>query len=293
MEYLNLLSEDGMKPLRERVSFGLIRPLPPYEMLNDQKFQVNDVVDGYYNDGWWVGVVCNVWEDSKAYTVVFDDPPDLIKFRSSLVRVHLDWVDGKWVQPPKRAIKSSSCLQFSLLLFLSIIGESTGSNVEDIEMAIVPRNMVYADEHLSICPPIIGVDSNICDRTVNQSSEGEGRLYDIVVQYTREATIENMPYENQSFRLFESGSSSIWSFIHSMEVFRLMPKKTTLWSNECNEIFREGLAIAQWITFAKVAEQTSELQVDDSRSTFDSIIECISELESHGFDVKSCAKSSS
>ncbi|TXG53946.1 hypothetical protein EZV62_019202 [Acer yangbiense] len=56
--------------------------------------------------------------------------------------------------------------------------------------------------------------------------------------------------------------------------------------NECNEIFREGLAIAQWITFAKVAEQTSELQVDDSRSTFDSIIECIFELESHGFDVK-------
>ena len=97
VEYLNLLSDDGMKPLREHVSFGFIRPIPPFEMHDDQTFQVNDVVDGYYNDAWWVGVVRHVWENPKAYTVVFDDPPDSVKFRSSEVRVHLDWV-----QPPKR-----------------------------------------------------------------------------------------------------------------------------------------------------------------------------------------------
>ncbi|TXG53945.1 hypothetical protein EZV62_019201 [Acer yangbiense] len=175
VEYLNLLSEDGMKPLRERVSFGLIRPLPPYEMHNDQKFQVNDVVDGYYNDGW----------------------------------VHLDWVDGKWVQHPKRVVqqkevgtnsrkrKRGECPK-SLLrgkkcdgiegavdeiivedcttngLELAIIGEPTeftdsSSNAEDVEMAIVPSNMVYADEHLSICPPTIGVDSSICDSVRDNS----------------------------------------------------------------------------------------------------------------------------
>ncbi|KAK3194911.1 hypothetical protein Dsin_026221 [Dipteronia sinensis] len=319
VEYLNLLSDDGMKPLRERVSFGFVRPIPPFEMHDDQTFQVNDVVDGYYNDGWWVGVVCHVWEDSKAYTVVFDDPPDSVKFRSSEVRVHLDWVDGKWIQPPKRIMQlkgvgSSSRKRKrgerpkSLLrgafdeitvedcttngLELAIIGEPTeltdsSSMAEDIGMAIVPSNMVYSDEPLSICLPTIGADSSTCDRTVNESSEGEGRLYDTVLQCdTREAAIDKMPYENQSIRLFKS-SSPIWSFIQSMEVFRLMPQKPHFHPlNECNEIRREGLAIAQWINFAKVVEQTSELQIDASRSTFDSIIEFLSELESHGFDVK-------
>ncbi|KAK1560158.1 hypothetical protein Q3G72_022989 [Acer saccharum] len=321
VEYLNLLSDDGMQPLREHVSFGFIRPIPPFEMHDDQKFQINDVVDGYYNDGWWVGVVYHVWEDSKSYTVVFDDPPDSVKFRSSEVRVHLDWVDGKWVQPPKRqkGVGSSSRKRKrgehlkSLLrecdgtegavdeiivedcttngLELAIIGEPTvtdsSSKAEDIEMAIVPSNMVYSDEPLSICLPTIGVDSSTCDRTVNQSSEGEGRLYDTVLQCdTREAAIDNMPFENQSFPLFKS-CLPVWSFIQSMEVFRLMPQKPHFRPlNDCDEILREGLAIAQWITFAKVAEQTSELQLDASRSTFNSIIACLSELESHGFDVK-------
>ncbi|KAK3195213.1 hypothetical protein Dsin_026523 [Dipteronia sinensis] len=158
----------------------------------------------------------------------------------------------------------------------------SSSKAEDIEMAIVPINMVYADESISICQPVaIRVDSSICDRTVNQSSEGEERLCD-----TREAAIDNMPYENRSLGLLES-SSSIRSSIQSMEVFRLMPQKPHFRPlNECNEIIREGLAIAQWFTFAKVVEQTSELQVDASRSLFDSIVECLSELESHGFDVK-------
>ncbi|KAI9181424.1 hypothetical protein LWI28_014895 [Acer negundo] len=325
VEYLNLLSDDGMKPLREHVSYGFIRPIPPFEMHNDQTFQVNDVVDGYYNDGWWVGVVCHVWEDSKAYTLVFDDPPDSVKFRSSEVRVHLDWVDGKWVQPPKRIMQQKGVgsssrkrkrgeRRRSLLrecdgtegavdeifvedcttngLELAIIGEPTevtdsSSKAEDIEMAIVPSNMVYSDEPLSICPPTIGVDSSTCDRIVNQSSEGEGRLYDTVLQCdTREAAIDNMPHENQSFQLVQS-CLPIWSFIQSMEVFRLMPQKPHFRPlNECNEILREGLAIAQWITFAKVAEQTSELELDTSRSTFNSIIACLSELESHGFNVK-------
>ncbi|KAK2662969.1 hypothetical protein Ddye_001543 [Dipteronia dyeriana] len=169
-------------------------------MHNDQKFQVNDVVDGYYNDGWWVGVVCNVWGDSKAYTVVFDDPLDLIKFSSSLVRVHLDWVDGKWVQPPKRVLDSFVLIYFRPLnhhhvcssaysyscaskecdgiegavddiivedcttdgLELAIIGEPTeftdsSAEAEDTEMAIVPSNMVYADEHLSISLQQLGL----------------------------------------------------------------------------------------------------------------------------------------
>ncbi|KAK4836423.1 hypothetical protein QYF36_022858 [Acer negundo] len=295
VEYQTLLSKDGKKLLREHVSLGLIRPLPPPPREEEMhRFQVNDVVDGYYNDGWWVGVVCHVMcdseaEDSKPYTVLFDDPPDSVKFRPSELRFHLDWVDGKWVQPPKRIIQQKEVGTSSRKRkrgerpkFLLRECVDSSSKAEDIEMAIVPMDMVYADEPISICQPIaISVDSSICDRTVNQSSEGEGRQCD-----TREASIDNMPYENQSLRLLES-SSSIRSSIQSMEVFRLMPQKPHFRPlNECNEIIREGLAIAQWFIFAKVVEQTSELQVDASRSLFDSIVECLSELESHGFDVK-------
>ncbi|KAK2665510.1 hypothetical protein Ddye_004084 [Dipteronia dyeriana] len=297
VEFQTLLSKDGKKLLREHVSLGFIRPLPPPPLREEgmQRFHVNDVVDGYYNDGWWVGVVSHVKrdckaEDSKPYTVLFDDPPDSVKFRPSELRFHLDWVDGQWVQPQKRqiikqkAVGTSSRKRKRGERPKSLLREPTDSSskAEDIEMAIVPIDMVYADESISICQPIaIRVDSSICDRTVNQSNEGEGRLCD-----KREAAIDSMPYENRSLRLLES-SSSIRSSIQSMEVFRLMPQKPHFRPlNECNEIIREGLAIAQWFTFAKVVEQTSELQVDASRSLFDSIVECLSELESHGFDVK-------
>ncbi|KAL5863603.1 hypothetical protein ACOSQ3_001117 [Xanthoceras sorbifolium] len=299
VEYQSLLSNDGRELLREYVTFPFLRPLPPppHEQVH-QSFEVSDVVDAYHQDGWWVGVVCEVCEDPKAYTVVFDDPPDLIKFRPSDVRMHLDWVGGKWVQPPKKIMQWKKVgtnsrkrkrgeRQKSLLREKALELTDSSSKAKDIEMAftIVPYNMAEADEPISMCPSTIVADSSICDRTFN--CEGEGRIYDIVVQYdAREATVDNMPYKNQSLPLLES-SSSVLNFIQSMEVFQSIPQEPHFRPlNECNEICREGLAIGQWITFAKVTEQTSELQVDASRSTFNSMFECLSNLESHGFDVK-------
>ncbi|EOX95351.1 Domain of Uncharacterized protein function 724 6, putative isoform 1 [Theobroma cacao] len=102
VQYKTLLAEDGSSPLTEHVDPAFVRPLPPQEKEEDgQVFEVNDVVDARYRDGWWTGVVRRVLEKSK-YRVYFDNPPDVIEFESKDLRVHWDWIDGKWVRPEKQ-----------------------------------------------------------------------------------------------------------------------------------------------------------------------------------------------
>ena len=47
-----------------------------------------------------------------------------------------------------------------MLYLMTVEVTDSSSKAEDIEMAIVPSNMVYADEPISICQPLaISVDS--------------------------------------------------------------------------------------------------------------------------------------
>ncbi|XP_017615098.1 DUF724 domain-containing protein 2-like isoform X2 [Gossypium arboreum] len=102
VRYKALLADDGKSPLTEHVDPGYIRPLPPNEKGNAQSgFEVNDVVDARYRDGWWTGVVRKVLSKSK-YRVYFDNPPDVIEFDRKDLRVHWDWIDGNWVRPEKQ-----------------------------------------------------------------------------------------------------------------------------------------------------------------------------------------------
>ncbi|KAB2017278.1 hypothetical protein ES319_D08G151500v1 [Gossypium barbadense] len=102
VRYKTLLADDGKSPLTEHVDPGYIRPLPPNEKGNAQSgFEVNDVVDARYRDGWWTGVVRKVLAKSK-YRVYFDNPPDVIEFDRKDLRVHWDWIDGNWVRPEKQ-----------------------------------------------------------------------------------------------------------------------------------------------------------------------------------------------
>ncbi|MBA0763425.1 hypothetical protein Gotri_012868 [Gossypium trilobum] len=102
VRYKTLLADDGKSPLTEHVDPGYIRPLPPNEKGNAQSgFEVNDVVDARYRDGWWTGVVRKVLAKSK-YRVYFDNPPDVIEFDRKDLRVHWDWIDGNWVRTEKQ-----------------------------------------------------------------------------------------------------------------------------------------------------------------------------------------------
>ncbi|MBA0853294.1 hypothetical protein Goshw_015875 [Gossypium schwendimanii] len=107
VRYKTLLADDGKSPLTEHVDPGYIRPLPPNEKGNAQSgFEVNDVVDARYRDGWWTGVVRKVLAKSK-YRVYFDNPPDVIEFDRKDLRVHWDWIDGNWVRPEKHVWQST------------------------------------------------------------------------------------------------------------------------------------------------------------------------------------------
>lgn len=96
VEYQDLLDgKDGSRRLREVVDTLFLRPLPPLE--TNASFGEYDVVDTFYRDGWCTGVIICI-KDSK-YTVFFSN--NEIQVDRSDLRLHKEWVDGKWVRPGK------------------------------------------------------------------------------------------------------------------------------------------------------------------------------------------------
>ncbi|GLT36427.1 hypothetical protein SLA2020_108030 [Shorea laevis] len=100
IQYQTLITDEkSRKPLKESANLSFIRPLAPGPE-PDRSFEVNDIVDAFHRDGWWVGVVSRVL-DHHRYYVSFEEPGEELEFDRSNLRVHLDWVDGKWVKPQK------------------------------------------------------------------------------------------------------------------------------------------------------------------------------------------------
>ncbi|KAH9622093.1 hypothetical protein KSS87_002647 [Heliosperma pusillum] len=96
VEYETLLAENGIKPLREKVDLAQIRPIQPNETNN--VFLLDDIVDAYYNDGWWEGVITQVLGDCK-YSVYFKPTNEQSEFKGSDLRFHREWDGGKWIPP--------------------------------------------------------------------------------------------------------------------------------------------------------------------------------------------------
>ncbi|XP_071723310.1 DUF724 domain-containing protein 6-like [Rutidosis leptorrhynchoides] len=102
VEYDTLMEDDEKKPLQEEADFSRLRPLPPLTGSgNNQRsaFELNEIVDAFHMDGWWVGVIdkiVNDGEGGKKYRVRFDYSAERIVFPISDLRPHFDWVDGKW-----------------------------------------------------------------------------------------------------------------------------------------------------------------------------------------------------
>jgi hypothetical protein len=89
---------------------------------------------------------------------------------------------------------------------------------------------------------------------------------------------KNSPFEKRS---------PIWGTLEHMEIFQKMPQyphfSPLVTSKEDS---REGLAIGQMVIFSSVVEKISKLQFSDPRNIIDSSLETLSELETHGFDVR-------
>ncbi|TYG87373.1 hypothetical protein ES288_A13G209300v1 [Gossypium darwinii] len=95
VQYESLRTDDDTDFLKEDFDDLHIRPCPP-EIVMADRFQKLDEVDAFYNDGWWVGVISKVLSDSK-YEVYFKATKEEMKFEHSELRLHQDWINGKWV----------------------------------------------------------------------------------------------------------------------------------------------------------------------------------------------------
>ncbi|KAB2611727.1 hypothetical protein D8674_019759 [Pyrus ussuriensis x Pyrus communis] len=140
VEYKNLVTEDGSKQLKEYVDLEHLRPTPP--QLADRNFEEGDVVDADYRDGWWTGVVGKVVENNSKYTVVFDNPPDLIEFQKERLRLHQDWVNGEWVRPNKQEVLAASDTPQELEHVLPAQKDSN-----NLEVATKLENLSAAEEN--------------------------------------------------------------------------------------------------------------------------------------------------
>ncbi|KAK8480664.1 hypothetical protein V6N11_029323 [Hibiscus sabdariffa] len=105
-QYDSLRTDDDNDFLKEEFDALHIRPCPP-EIVMADAFQKLDEVDAFYNDGWWVGVISKVLNSlpEMKYEVYFKATQEEMKFKHSELRIHQDWINGKWVTPSK-ALKS-------------------------------------------------------------------------------------------------------------------------------------------------------------------------------------------
>ncbi|XP_031279304.1 LOW QUALITY PROTEIN: DUF724 domain-containing protein 3-like [Pistacia vera] len=173
----------------------------------------------------------------------------------------------------------------------------TGCSTREAEMAIVqlPGDVDTAAKPTSmwfdgLCSRKILIDSRfLCGRTINQNqrNKAKGKLTQIVKESTaNDSAGDRVREKNQCFPGMEL-SSMRKTFSESVEVLETMPQKPHFHPlKQCKEMFRDGLAFGYMITFAKVVKRTSDLQVNDPKSIFDSISETLQDIELHGFDVQ-------
>lgn len=112
VQYKTLVTDedsDKSQPLKEYVSEAFLRPLPPKIT---RSYELYDIVDAFFRDGWWKGAVTKVDLENSMYTVFFENPPDEAEFSGADLRVHFDWVKGKWVEAGK--LQRTAVLNFSV-----------------------------------------------------------------------------------------------------------------------------------------------------------------------------------
>ncbi|KAJ4955669.1 hypothetical protein NE237_012452 [Protea cynaroides] len=88
--------EDETEFLKETVDAQHIRPLPP-EIPVVSRFKRLEEVDVWHKDAWWVGAISKVLDNLK-YIVYFRNTKEELEIEKSDLRLHQDWIDGKWIR---------------------------------------------------------------------------------------------------------------------------------------------------------------------------------------------------
>ncbi|XP_057803854.1 DUF724 domain-containing protein 2-like [Salvia miltiorrhiza] len=168
VKYENLLARKNRPDrLRECVDISIVRPAPPLlQKAAAKRFEPNDVVDAFYNDGWWKGVISSVVGGGERFVVTFENPPDVQEFGPTALRAHWDWADGVWTGLVERkgkmgisAFETGAEVEISLedAWFPAAIVRDLGNGAYLVEMKDKNGEMVEAQVdfgHIRPCPPI-------------------------------------------------------------------------------------------------------------------------------------------
>ncbi|CAN8268338.1 unnamed protein product [Cochlearia groenlandica] len=122
VEYMTMLSDDGVSPLFESFEQQFIRPVPSETLYDGVVLEEGSVVDADHNDLWWTGVVLKKENDS--FLVYFDSPPDVIKFERKQLRPHLEWTGWKWNRPEKKVLDKSMFCSGTMVEIRSLVAET-------------------------------------------------------------------------------------------------------------------------------------------------------------------------
>ncbi|GFS43096.1 hypothetical protein Acr_00g0083560 [Actinidia rufa] len=291
------LEADGGGPLSEWVSASVVRPSQPLPSSDEKpRFEINDVVDGFYCDGWWTGVVTRVDKDSNV-VVLFPGPSSAheIKFAPANLRVHLDWVNGNWIRPqqqqeiiqPKGGASSQKRkrgrppkVRIERPIGLVEGEEKNGAEAASYEMVVKENSISKTVMQCAVASD--GKDGNVIQSPAIASTDNGNAMQSSATASTDNDVSQknrNLPFVKQSL---------IWETLESMEIFQKMPQRPHFRPlEEYKEDIREGLAIGYMVTFTNVVERISQLQFSSPTNTIISTLETISDLKNNGFDVDS------
>ncbi|MBA0851017.1 hypothetical protein Goshw_011514, partial [Gossypium schwendimanii] len=95
VQFTNLYQDrnSGTKLSKEYNSVD-IRPLPPPQ--SPRKFKVGDIVEAYFDDGWYEGKIDQVLDDDR---YIFRTLSMFLLFGVNQLRLHRTWLNGNWVPP--------------------------------------------------------------------------------------------------------------------------------------------------------------------------------------------------
>ena len=104
VEYNTLLNDDdNYRPLRKIIGHNDLRPLPPkcMDVSSATRFSMNQMVDVYDEEGWWVTVITGKKEadDDRYLVYCYWTPIDRdAEVLSGEIRVHHEWFgEDSWV----------------------------------------------------------------------------------------------------------------------------------------------------------------------------------------------------
>ncbi|CAF1936573.1 unnamed protein product [Brassica napus] len=104
------------------------------------------VVDSYFNNGWWTGLIV-VERPDGSFLVYFDDPPDIMRFIISQLRPHADWIGSEWVKSKNKIFFSLYVLSIEQIFRTRKLVEMTRENSESEKEKIWVRALVITEIH--------------------------------------------------------------------------------------------------------------------------------------------------